>query len=423
MGDISLVFQEQLNTLLLPLLALAGLGFLVSVDPYVGKPAKRTMLAINAVVLALIAVNYSSILLDSAWNPSYVTLQTALDVFCYIMRPVVIVLFIYLIWDHPKRHLFWILAGVNAVLYLTAFFRPWLFSVTEDGSFARGPLGYTAHCVSFLLLFGFLVIVLMQFRSLKWVEKLIPLTNVAIAALGPLLDSCCQTNGTVTFTEISTVFCCVFFYIWLHLHFVYEHEQALLAEQRIQIMISQIQPHFLYNTLTTIQALCLENPRKAAAITERFATYLRQNIDSLNNSALIPFRKELDHTLVYSEIETERFPNIHLDYEIEDEDFYLPALTVQPLVENAIRHGLRGMPKGQIDIITNLLPDCHEIIIRDNGKGFSPHELPMEEGAHIGIRNVRERLQKLCSGTMVIESGEGEGTCITIHIPLGKELV
>lgn len=162
-------------------------------------------------------------------------------------------------------------------------------------------------------------------------------------------------------------------------------------------------------------------PKKAANVTERFATYLRQNIDSLNEANLIPFRKELDHTLVYAQIEMERFPNIHLDYEIEDEDFLLPPLTVQPLVENAIRHGIRGKAKGQIDIITNLLPDCHEIIIRDNGKGFSADEASKNEGTHIGIQNVRERLREQCGGDVQIDSEIGKGTCVTIHIPLRKE--
>ena len=113
----------------------------------------------------------------------------------------------------------------------------------------------------------------------------------------------------------------------------------------------------------------------------------------------------------------ERFPNIHMDYEIDDEDFLLPALTVQPMVENAIRHGVRGTPKGQVDIITNLLPDCHEIIIRDNGKGFSVKETPRTDEPHIGIQNVRERLQNLCDGTLTIESEKGKGTCVTIRIP------
>ena len=421
MGYLSLELQEQLNTLILPVLVLIGLAFTVAVDPYVKKPVKRVMLLIDAIETTIILACCVSNALEAAWTPQYATVQTALSVYCYIMRPAIIVLFIYVIWDDPRRRLCWIPAGLNAAVYLTTFFRQWTFYITPDGNFIRGPMGYEAHWAGLLLLLFQLNITLWQFRKMEGREKLIPIANVVIMLLGVFLDSRCHDNGTISFTEICTVFFFAFYYIWLHLRFVREHEQALVAEQRIQIMMSQIKPHFLYNTLTTIQALCLENPRKAAAITERFATYLRQNIDSLNEANLIPFRKELDHTLVYAQIELERFRNIHLDYEIEDEDFLLPALTVQPLVENAIRHGGRGIPRGQIEIITNLLPDCHEIIIRDNGKGFHPEELSETDRSHIGIQNVRERLQRLCGGTMTIDSEEGRGTCVTIHIPLGKE--
>ena len=367
MGYLSLELQEQLNTLMLPFLVLIGLAIATAADPYVKKPVKQVMLLIDVIEMSIILASCISNGLEAAWNPAYVTLQTALSVYCYIMRPGIIVLFIYIIWDDPRRRLFWIPAGLNAAVYLTAFFRPWTFFLSADGMFHRGPLGFAAHLAGLLLLICQLNIALSQSRKIEGREKLIPVANAVMLALGVLLDSRCQDNGTISFTEICTIFCFAFYYIWLHLRFVREHEQALVAEQRIQIMMSQIQPHFLYNTLTTIQALCLENPRKAASITERFAAYLRQNIDSLNEANLIPFRKELDHTLVYAQIEMERFRNIHLDYEIEDEDFLLPALTVQPLVENAIRHGVRGIPRGQIEIITNLLPDCHEIIIRDTG--------------------------------------------------------
>ena len=421
MGYFTFELQEKVNTLMLPLMALIGLAFAVSIDPYLKKPLKRVLLVIDALVLSIIISGCISNAQEAAWNPDYLMLHTALAVYRYVMRPTVIVLSIYIIWDDPRRRLFWIPVIVNALIYLTAFFRPWTFFYAGEGYFIRGPLGYTAHYVSFLLLLSHLIVALMQFRKSSGEEKLIPVVNILIVLLGIFMDSRCHARGTISFTDISTVFCCVFYYTWLHLRFVREHEQALISEQRIQIMISQIQPHFLYNTLTTIQALCLENPRKAAAITERFAAYLRQNIDSLNETNLIPFRKELNHTLVYAQIEMERFPNIHLDYEIEDEDFSLPALTIQPLVENAIRHGVRENRKGQIDILTNLLPDFHEIIIRDNGKGFSMAEETKTEGSHIGIKNVRERLQKLCGGTMTIESGEGKGTTIIIDIPRGKE--
>ena len=421
MGYLSLELQEQLNTLMLPLLVLVGLAIAAGVDPYVKKPVKRVMLLIDVIEMTVIFAGGISNGLEASWKPAYVPLQTALAVYCYTMRPAIIVLFIYILWDDPRRRLFWIPAGLNAAVYLTAFFRPWTFRISPEGLFHRGPLGFTAHVAGLLLLACQLNIALSQSRRMEGREKLIPIVNVMLIILGVLMDSRCYDNGTISFTEIFTVFCSAFYYIWLQLKFVREHEQAMEAEQRIQIMMSQIQPHFLYNTLTTIQALCLENPRKAASITERFAAYLRQNIDSLNETDLIPFRKELDHTLVYAQIEMERFHNIHLDYEIEDEDFLLPALTVQPLVENAIRHGVRGMPRGQIEILTEKLADCHEIVIRDNGKGFHPGDPPESDRPHIGIQNVRERLQKLCGGSMSIDSEEGRGTCITIHIPLGKE--
>ena len=421
MGYISLELQGQLNTLMLPVLVLIGLAFAVCADSYVDKRIRMDMLAIEGSILTLIAANCIESALLKAWDPAYITLKTALSVYGYVCRPVIIVLFIYLVWDHPKRRLFWILPGIDLAVYMTAFFRPWTFHVSEEGSFYRGPLGYTAHIVSLILLLSQMVIALDRFWYARSMARLVFVANTAVAGLGILMDSRCFASGTITFTEISAVFSIVFYYIWLHLEFVKEHEQALVADQRIQIMMSQIQPHFLYNTLTTIQALCLDNPKKAASVTEQFASYLRQNIDSLDRGNLIPFRKELEHTLVYARIEMARFPNIHLDYEIEDEDFYLPALTVQPVVENAIRHGVRGLPKGQIDIITNLLPDCHEILICDNGRGFTAEEASAADGPHIGIQNVRERLHRLCRGSLTIESKEGGGTRVIIRIPRGKE--
>ena len=421
MGSVSYELQEQLNTLALPVLILVGMAFAVCADSYIKKSFRRIMLAIVFIILTLIAGNCISNVMMKIWDPSFVMLNTGLSIYCYVMRPVCIILFIYIVLDSPKRRLFWILAGLNTAVYLTAFFRPWVFEFTREGIFIRGPLGYTAHVVCFVLLAAQMVITLVHFRNARWVDKLIPVVNSSAAVLAMILDAMSSSSGTITFAEIAEVFCGLFYYIWMHLQYVREHEHALEAEQRIRIMFSQIQPHFLYNTLTTIQALCLENPRKAAAITEKFAVYLRQNIDSLDQDYLIPFRKELDHTLVYAQIEMARFPGISLDYEIEDEDFLLPALTVQPIVENAIRHGVRGMKRGQIEIITNLLPDCHEIVIRDNGKGFHEKELPDPNGSHIGIKNVRERLDKLCAGTLSIENRESGGTCVTIHIPRREE--
>jgi sensor histidine kinase YesM len=219
---------------------------------------------------------------------------------------------------------------------------------------------------------------------------------------------------------MAIVSCNLFYYIWLHLNFVREHEDDLMAHQRVQIMVSQIQPHFLYNTLSTIQALCHSDPEKAADTVEKFGTYLRQNIDSLNQTELIPFNKELEHTRVYVDIEQIRFPSISVRYDIDDVkdvDFDLPALTIQPMVENAIRHGVRSRKHGEIVVAAHKVDDNYVITIRDNGKGFDTSLLMNQDNSHIGIQNVKERIEDQCKGTFIIESTPGEGTLVTFRIP------
>ena len=182
-------------------------------------------------------------------------------------------------------------------------------------------------------------------------------------------------------------------------------------------MMSQIQPHFLYNTLSTIQALCLMNPKKASEVTERFGTYLRNNMGFLDQPNLILLSKELEHTRIYSEIEMLRFPKISVEYDIKTEDFYIPALTIQPLVENAIRHGVRSREQGLVTVATRASADFFEIIISDNGVGFNPKDFSNDESKHIGIANVKERVESMCGGTLTIKSEPDNGTTVTIKMP------
>ena len=211
MGYLSLELQEQLNTLMLPFLVLIGLAFAVAVDPYVKKPVKRVMLLIDAIELSIILACCLSNGLDAAWVPAYVTPQTALSAYCYIMRPVIIVLFIYVIWDDPRRRLFWIPAGLNAAVYLTTFFRHWTFHITPEGNFIRGAMGYTAHWIGILLLLCQLNIALSQSRKIEGRERLIPIANAVIVLLGVFLDSRCHDNGTISCSASrSTISGCIF---------------------------------------------------------------------------------------------------------------------------------------------------------------------------------------------------------------------
>ena len=116
-----------------------------------------------------------------------------------------------------------------------------------------------------------------------------------------------------------------------------------------------------------------------------------------------------------------RFDNIRVEYDIEDSDFTLPPLTLQPMVENAIRHGVRVREQGVVQVHTSKTVSGHQIVIRDNGIGFDLKEAPSQPGQHLGIQNVRERIESMCGGTLTIESTEGAGTVVTITIPDGGE--
>jgi LytS/YehU family sensor histidine kinase len=283
-------------------------------------------------------------------------------------------------------------------------------------------LKHSCLITSLILLVQLVLSTFLHDRPSRRKENWIPVYSVLILLLALVLDACvADTPQPVSFLTISIVISSVLYYIWLHFQFVRAHENALAAEQRIQIMMTQIQPHFLYNTLATIRSLCMRSPETAARTIDRFSKYLRQNLDTLNQPELIPFSQELEHVKIYTEIEMLMFPYIHIHYDIGDDCFMLPPLTVQPLVENAIRHGVRAREIGQIDIIVRKGEDGHTIVIADNGLGFDPAAIDAAEGRHIGISNVRERLEKQCGGTLVVESRQGEGTTVTVFIPAAEK--
>ena len=194
---------------------------------------------------------------------------------------------------------------------------------------------------------------------------------------------------------------------------------AQLTEKRTQIMLSQIQPHFLYNTLSAISFLCIKDPMKARDVTDNFADYLRTNLDSLRNDHLVSFTQELEHTRVYLTIEQVRFgEDLSIEYDIQYSDFLLPSLSVQPLVENAVRHGICGKEEGGKVTIRSRKSDGKILItVSDDGVGFDTSVTPCDGLLHIGLENVTQRLKTLCDGELIVDSAPGYGTVVTIVLP------
>ena len=197
--------------------------------------------------------------------------------------------------------------------------------------------------------------------------------------------------------------------------------EAELKESRISIMLSQIQPHFIYNTLGTIERMCLKDPEKAFDLVRNFSLYLRGNFSEIDSVAPIRFAEELKHVEYYVNIEKVRFPDMNIEYDIETTEFVLPALSVQPLVENAIKHGLMRLETGGTVVIHSYETPTHFCVaVKDDGMGFDT-DAPIDEKKHVGLRNIRGRLKAMVNGDLVLESKPGVGTKAVIMIP--KEVI
>jgi len=200
----------------------------------------------------------------------------------------------------------------------------------------------------------------------------------------------------------------------------YKDKQEKNEQMKVDLMLSQIQPHFLFNALYVIQEICRTDPETAYSAIGEFSKYLRHNMDSININVPIPFTEELEHTKHYVRLQQLRFGNVlDVQYELGCTQFRLPTLTLQPIVENAIRYGVRQKEDGAGTVMVRTVeePDSYVISVSDNGPGFVPDQVPKDGFAHVGLENVRERLRRISGGSLVIDSRIGEGTDVTISLP------
>lgn len=195
--------------------------------------------------------------------------------------------------------------------------------------------------------------------------------------------------------------------------------QKELGDINMTLMISQIQPHFLYNALNTIKYLTKKDPKAAEVAIVKFSSYLRANMDSLTEKEPIPFKKEMEHVQNYIHIESLRFGDrLKVEYDVEYEDFLIPPLTIQPIAENAIKHGInQRVDGGTLKISTKEKENEILILIEDNGVGFDINEQKNDGRSHVGMKNIRTRLEEMLNAQVEIDSTIGVGTKVTIIIP------
>ena len=298
------------------------------------------------------------------------------------------------------------------------------FTISADNHYVRGEWFLVGQIIPFMV-YGIVVFLMIRYSHyLKRRNLLFLSSHIFFPLVAEVIQILNYGIATLN-TGVTLALFLVFINIQFGRELRIEQQEKALAEARIDIMLSQIQPHFLYNTLTAIRRLCGKNPEQAKATILDFSVFLRGNMNALTSKAPIPFEQERAHTEKYVSLEQQRAPErLRVVYDISVSAFSVPPLTLQPIVENAVRHGVLGREEGgTVTICTEETQQAYEIRVSDDGVGFQVDREANGERIHVGIFNVRKRLMDICGGTLAIESIPNVGTIATITIPKGDTAV
>lgn len=310
-----------------------------------------------------------------------------------------------------------ILTSIHLFLIVAAQFNNRFYYFSEANLYVRGEWFWLSQIIPILIYMNFMVVVFVcqkrqkskEFRCLMFYLVLPALAEgVQIAYYG---IACLNVAVTITLLLI-------FINIQSKRELLIKQQEKELVESRIDIMLMQIQPHFLFNVLTTIRSLCEIDPKRAKETISNFAYFLRENMNALTNKSLIPFEQELKHVHYYLKLEQQRFVGrLHVNLDIQVKDFSIPPLSLQPIVENAVKHGIMMRDEGgTITIGTKETKNAYIITVSDDGIGFLPDEKKEDNRSHVGIQNIKKRLDTMCRGSIEITSIPDKGTVVVIRI-------
>ena len=346
--------------------------------------------------------------------------------FGYILTFVLSQYFLYIIGGTEGSLLRWRSAfvgvlAVSVLLLVVSQFNGMYYYIDADSLYHRGALFWVSQMFAFLALVLSALLIFTYRKKLSRKEFAAFFSYIAFPSLALILQI--FIYGLYLMLLFSTLSAVIMLLIIISDQAdKYMAREADLADMRCDIMLSQIQPHFLYNSLTAICRLCDIDPKLAKSSLQDFTKYLRGNLDSLKQKRCVTFSEELRHTKAYLSLEKMRYGDaLGIVYDINTPEFFIPPLTVEPLVENAVSHGLSGLPDGgQVTISSEESGDCFIIRVTDNGVGYDTSKPPGGERSHIGIASVRSRLGMMCGGTLEISSMPGQGTTAVIKIPKGE---
>lgn len=289
-----------------------------------------------------------------------------------------------------------------------------MFFYADNGVYTRTKMMFLSQGYQ-LLAFAIVFVLALFNKRLKVTEKiafslycLLPLAAIIVQNLLP--------GYAIAYLSIIISIEILFLFVNVKKNIELINESKRTKEAEVKLMVSQIQPHFIYNTLSSISTLIKIDPEKAQKGLDEFTEYLRTNLRSISETGLTNFENELRHIETYLSLEKMRFDErLNIIFDIKVKDFLVPPLTIQPIVENAVKHGvLKRIEGGTITIKTYEDQNAYFVEISDDGVGFDINNVSLQNSDHVGLNNVKYRLSTMCNGELIINSEVDKGTTIVV---------
>lgn len=294
-----------------------------------------------------------------------------------------------------------------------------IFFYYDGADYARSGVMIASQIYQFII-FAIIFVVALLNKKLAIREKIAFFLYCLLPGVAIILQNAFK-GYAIAYLSIIIAIEILFFFLNVQKNIQLVEEKQKNKEAQIKIMMSQIQPHFIYNSLSSISTLIPLDPDKAQKALDDFTEYLRHNLSSLTETKLIPFEDELRHIQTYVSLEKVRFNDrVNVIYDIKAKDFSVPPLSIQPIVENAIKHGiLKKIEGGTISIKTYLAKDSYVVEVIDDGVGFDMNSIDFEANKHFGINNIRHRIKSMCNGSLEIISEVNKGAKAVITFQKG----
>ncbi len=388
--------------------------------PGIDRWGRRCYIIINLILMIALVISVADLIMVG--KPNLVTEEKVIiwleDLGYSLLYPMIAVLHLYYVRENWKTAVSFrvtaVLWGVFFILHGIGQFTTCFYYITPENIYCQGPLYLLLLTPLIAILLIDMIVLYRKRRRLSRKQFCVFMFGDAAAAAFLILEGLFYN---ILLVGAGMSIGVLIFYVSVLTEQIDEYlrQQRKIANQHASITVLQMRPHFIYNTMASIYYLCEQDPKKAQQVILDFTAYLRKNFNAIASEEMIPFSEELEHVRAYLGVERVLYKDrIVVEYDTPHTEFRVPPLTLQPLVENAVKHGFRPDSKSLNIVIRTRKTDSGSVIfVEDDGSGV---DRSGKSGLHIALSNIKQRLEMMCHGSIEISPREGGGTVAKVTL-------